>query len=306
MALTYDSITSITQKLFIPKMADNIFNYGPILQRSREKCLKKLDGGASIMQPLNYAQESASGWYSGADTLMTTSSENLTAAEYNYKQLYANVTVTGAEEHKNRGDAQILDLVKSKIQIAEKTIKDKLATGFYSDGSDADAFQGLRDIVATDQTVGGISQSTYSFWQGNVDSTTTVLSLAVLQTAFNTCSIMGEKPTVIYATRAIYNTFWGLLQPQQRFQDSKSASAGFSSLLLNSVPFLADPSCPASHIFLLNEDYLHFYVHKDRDLKSEPFLKVPDQDIKTMKIYFMGAYGSSNNRMNYKFSAITG
>jgi hypothetical protein len=49
------------------------------------------------------------------------------------------------------------------MQIAEKTLADDLGTGLFSDGTDAKSIVGLRDIVATDQTVGGISQSTNSY-----------------------------------------------------------------------------------------------------------------------------------------------
>lgn len=306
MALTYDQVTAITQKKFIPKMYDNIFDSNPLLQRAKKKgWYDKLDGGERIVVPLIYATTSASGWYSGAQTLDVSDNQNLSAAEYTWKQLYANITIRRDEELKNSGDSQILSLVKNKVKVAEKTLADTLGTGLYSDGSDSQAIVGLRDIVATDQTVGGISQSSYSWWQAKVDSSTTVLSIGAMQTIHTQCTVDNDAPTVAIATRTIYDLYYNLLQPQQRFADSDVAKGGFSSLMFNGIPVIADSHCPSSHLFFLNENYLHLWAHKDEDMRMEEFQKPINQNVKVAKIYFMGAMGSSNNRLHGKLSAIT-
>lgn len=80
MALTWDQVSGITEKKFMPKLADNIFLVSPALDRLKKKSYKKLDGGTSIMQPLEYAQITAAGWFQGADTLSTSDNETMTAA----------------------------------------------------------------------------------------------------------------------------------------------------------------------------------------------------------------------------------
>lgn len=304
MALTWDQISGITEKKFVKKMYDNIFDSNPGLQRLKKKSYEKLDGGTSIMVPLNYATTTASGWYSGADTLSTSDNENITAAEYAWKQIYANISITRSDELKNSGDAAKIALVKSKIQIAEKTIMDSMGTGLYNAGSTNNAIVGLRAIVATDQTIGGISQTTYSWWAAQVDSSTATFSISALQTQFNAASVDSDQPSVILATRANYNRYYAALQPQQRFMDSETAKGGFSSLMFNGVPFIADSHCPANHIFLLNEKCLHLFVHKDEDMRFEAFQKPINQNVKVAKIYWMGALGSSNNRLHAKLSAV--
>lgn len=304
MALTWDQVSGITEKVFVPKLVDNIFDSNPLLKRLKEKSYEKLGGGTSIMVPLQYASLSASGWYSGADTLSTSDNENITAAEYAWKQIYANISITRKDELMNSGDAQKVSLVKSKMQAAEKTIMDTMGTAIYNDGTTLNALVGLRAIVSASNTVGGISQSTNSWWAGQVDSSTTTFSIAALQTQYNACSIDADAPTVIMATRANYNRYYGALQPQQRFQDSDSAKGGFSSLMFNGTPFIADSHCPSNHIFLLNEKYLHLFVHKDEDFRMEPFVKPINQNVRSGKIYWMGALGSSNNRLHGKLSAV--
>ncbi len=305
MALTYDQISAITEKKFIPKLVDNIFDSDPLLQRAKKKgWYDKLDGGTSVIYPLNYALTTASGWYAGADTLSTTDNDVITGAEYAWKQIYANISLSRLDELKNSGDAQKVNFVKSKTQIAEKTLIDKLGDGIYSASSDPKSIIGLRTILGTSNTVGGISQTTYTWWASTVDTTTTTLTMAALQTMYANLTINNDQPTVIMVTRANYNRYYALLQPQQRFMDSESAKGGFSSLMFNGTPFIAGSKVPSAHIFMLNEDYLHLAAHKDEDMRFEPFQKPVNQNVRVAKVYWMGILGSDNNRMHGKFTAV--
>ena len=306
MALTYDQISAITKRKFIPKLVDNIFDSNPLLSRFKKKgSMRELDGGTEILAPLNYATTSASGWYAGADTLDTTDNQNITAAQYDWKQHYANISISRDEELKNKGDSQVLDLVQSKIQIAEKTMADNLGTSLYNAGTDSKAIGGLRLIVSTGNTVGGISQSTNSWWQSNVDSTTTTLGISALQTQFEASKIENDAPSVGMTTRSIFNSYYALLQPQQRFQDSDTARGGFQNLMFNGIPVISDSHCPSSHFLFLNEKYLHLWVHKDENMRFEPFIKPVNQNVKVAKVYWMGAFGSTNNRMHAALTALT-
>jgi hypothetical protein len=306
MAVSIDQLTAITHRYIEPKLFDNIFDSNPLLKRMLASGqYKSVAGGTSIDLPLNYAQQSASGWYSGADTLDTSDSENITCARYDWKSLYAGISITEEDEMKNGGSAGILKLLASKAQIAEKTIKDSLGTGLYSDGTTSKSIVGLRDIVATDQTVGGISQSTNSWWSGIVDSTTTVTTIAALNTVYENCSIDNEKPTVGVTTRTIYTKYYNLLQPQQRFTDSETAKGGFQNLMFNGVPFISDSHTPASHCFFLNEKHLWLCYHPEMNFKTEPFAKPLNQQVKVSRILWMGAFGSSNNRLHGKLSGLT-
>ena len=305
MPLTWDNVNAITTRKILPKLVDNIFDSNPLLQRAKEKFYEKVDGGSTINKPLNYAQNTAGGWYSGTDTLTTTDVQVITAAEYAWKHQYQNITVLGTEEIRNSGDSAKLKLAKSKMEIAEKTMKDALGIGLYSAGTDAKSIAGLRVIVSTSQTVGGIAQGTYSWWQAQVDSSTTTTSLSAMQNRFSACRVDNDKPTVIMTTDTLYDVYWGLLQPQQRFQDSKTASAGFDSLMFNSTPVISDSHCPTNYMYFLNEKYLHLYYHPSENMKFEPFQKPVNQNVRVAKLYWSGAFGSSNNRMHGAFTALT-
>ncbi len=306
MALTTDTLNAVTQKYIMPKLFDSIFDSNPVLKRMLASGqYKSQNGGTQLTIPLSYAQVTASGWYRGAETLDTSENELLTSAAYDWCSLYAGITITEEDELKNGGDAGVLKILASKVQIAEKTIKDSLGTGIYSDGTDAKSIVGLRDIVAVDQTVGGISQSDNSFWRGQVDSTSTTLTIGALNTVYENCSIDSEKPTLAVGTRTNYVRYYNLLQPQQRFTDSETAKGGFQNLMFNGVPFISDSHCPANHVFMLNEKHLWLFYHPERNFAMEPYQKPLNQQVKVSRLLWMGAFGSSNNRLHGKLSALT-
>lgn len=287
------------------KLIDNIFDSDPILQRAKSKgWYVPQDGGTFIEQPLMYAQIAAAGSYAPGAQLDTTDNDTFTLAEYPWKFYYANVTISGPDEHKNSGDSQILNFVKNKVMAAEMTLKDLIGTGIYGDGSTASDIGGLRLLVDSGNTVGGISQVTYSWWQSQEDSTTTTFGTAPVQSQYNTISINGKTPTVIMSTRANYNRYYATLLPVQRYVDTETAKGGFTSLMFNGTPFIPGAKVPANHIFLLNEEFLSLIYHPKRNFAFSPFIVNPGQDAKSGKIFWMGNLTSSNSRMHGKFTAL--
>jgi hypothetical protein len=306
MALSVTQMNAITEKFFLKKLHDNIFDSNPLLMKIKKAgSYKSTSGGTQIYVPLNYATATASGWYQGAETLSTTDNDNITAAAFDWASLYAGVSITEEDELKNSGDAAQLNLLKSKMQIAEKTLSDDLGTGLFSDGTDSKSIVGLRDIVATDQTVGGIDQSTYSWWQGQVDSSTTATTISAMNTVYQDCVVDSDKPNYVATTRALFNSYYSLLQPQQRFQDDETAGGGFQNLMFNGAPVVHDSHCPANHMFMLNLNHLHLFYHPKRNMAFEPFQKPINQQVKVSRILWMGSLGSSNNRLHGKLSGLT-
>lgn len=305
MALDFSQIQAVSRRHFIPKLVDNVFVGTPELRRGKEKSYKKIDGGEYIVQPLEYAEGNFQ-WYLGAETLNTSDVDTMTAAKFTWRQAAAPIVISRLDELKNMGDAQVIDFVKSKMKNAEKTMRQNMSEAFYNDGSDATAPHGLRSFISTANTFGGISQSANSWWQAQVDSSTTTLGLAALESVFMSCSEDNEEPTVAYTTKTLYGKYWSLLQPQQRFVDSESAKAGFKSLMFNGIPLLAASNCPASHLFFINENYLHLYAHSAEDMRMDDFERPRNQNVKVAHIFWAGNIGSSNNRYHGKLSALAG
>jgi hypothetical protein len=159
------------------------------------------------------------------NTWNTADNEQITSSEWDWKFAYVNMTIKRTDELKNAGDAAKVSLARSKVELAQQTMADQLGTALWNDGTVANAMGGLRHIIATANTVGGIDQSANSWHQGNVDSSSTVVSMSALQTQFTAATIGSESPTVGYGTRSIYDLYYNLLQPQQRSEESLCEAA---------------------------------------------------------------------------------
>ncbi len=307
MALTLNQINSITEKKFIPKMHDNIFDSIALFQRLKKgEGYKKIDGGEKIVVPLEYAQTSAAGTYAGADVLSTTDNEVFTGAQFDWKQYFANISITGIDKLKNAGEAQVIDFVKAKVKNAERTLTDLLASGLWSNGTDAKALLGLRVVGANSNSVGGISQTEFSWWRVQADSTTTVLTLPFLKDFYEDAVVDSNGPSVFASNRALHNAYFNLLQPQQRFTDKASADGGFQSLMFMGKPWLVDHKAPANHLVGIDEKFFNLYVHRECDMKFLPFVRPINQDVESAKVLWAGALTYSNLRHISFASALVG
>jgi hypothetical protein len=307
MSLNYGEISAITEKYFYPKLVDNIFASNILLMRAKKKgWYEKVSGGEKIVMPVAYALSTAAGWYNGSDGLTVTANDQITAAEFDWKQAHATISITGRDEAINGGSKEsIVNFVRAKTQLAEKTLASNLGTGLYNLGTTANAVVGLRLGIDSAGTYGGINRATYSWWSAQEDSTTTTLSLGLMQSMYGDCTVGSSKPTIITTTQDIYDIYIGKLQPMQRYQDSDTASAGFTNVMYAGTPVAVDGHCPAAHMFFINEEYIRFIVHKDRDMKFMPFVRPTNQDVAVAHILWMGALGINNCRMMGKLGAIT-
>jgi len=278
----FDNALATTLESRTGKLADNVTNNNALLYRLREKGnIRPLDGGSKIVEELEYG-ESDYTWYSGYDTISTTNPEIFSAAEYEWKFLAAPIGCSGEELLKNSGRERRIDLMEAKIKNAEKTLKNQMSVGIYSDGTGSSGKQltGLKALVAdspTTGTVGGINRATSGneFWRNYALNASAPLTNATIYDAMNkvflACSRGIDKPDLIVASDDMYSIFEASLIPEQRFTNSKMADAGFQNLKFKGTDVIYDGgmkgACPAKHMYFLNTDYLRLRPHKDRNFK---------------------------------------
>ena len=184
MTINWDALSSLTRDKFLPVLVDNIFNSNPLAVKLLKNA-ELLDGGRKIITPLEYAKNSAQGFYSGYDVLDTTPSDPVTSAVWDWKQAYANISISGEEELKNSGDSMVLSLLKSKMGNAERSLKDLFGTKLFGSGT---AAPGSNEITAL-------------CGQGTLDNSTDFTS--------ETAIIDAVDSTVLHAPGAIDNCIIG-------------------------------------------------------------------------------------------------
>lgn len=296
----FDAILSTTLKNYRPQLIDNVFSSTPLVDYLKRKDKIELkDGGAKIVEPLLYAQNSTAKSYSGYDTLDITPQEGISAAEYDWKQFAVSVAISGIEEAKNAGKSQIVSLIKAKIMQAEMTAVEVMNEMFYGDGTvTGRTWNGLdllvNDHTASTPTVGGINCATAGneFWRSYVvDSdalTDTERSDSVWTNVYNSVSRGTDRPDFAITTQELFEHYEDGLVDQLRFTSNDKADARFQNLAFKGLVLFWDNYCPDGDTFFLNSKYLKLVGHKNRWFRSTGFKEAIDKDAKWSQILSYG------------------
>ena len=300
----FDEILSTTLKNYVPKLADNVFTARPLFYAlTNGQTIRRVNGGAKIVVPIIYGTNSTAGSYSGSDTIATTAQTGITAAEYDWKQYAATVTITGIEEAKNNGEAAIIDLLEGKIMQAEQTIIQNMNTMFYGNGAGNGGkdFLGLNALVVVGNdsgcAIGGIdaTDSDNSWWRSSLTNQGGALTLAAMSTMYNNVSVGNDQPTIIITDQDEYEKYEALLQPNLRYTSADVADAGFQNLLFKGAPVTYDSDTDLDgKMFFLNTKYLRLVAHTETWFQPTPFVRPTNQDARYAQILCYGQLTTSN------------
>lgn len=254
----YNALLSTTLKNYRPTLVDNIFKAAVLLDHMNERGRVVVEeGGSSVVEPLVYAANSTAAVYSGYDTISLTPQDGISVAEYDWKQMAASIAISGIEEAKNRGKEQVIKLLNAKIMQAEESLRELMNTQLFTGTGAGNNFFGLDPIVATlNNTVGGIDASAQTWWNPNVNSTATALTLALMTTAYNDAANGNDVPDIVVTTQTLFEKYESLLTPNVRYQDTAKANAGFQNLMFKQTPVVFDKIATAGRMYFLNTKYL--------------------------------------------------
>ncbi len=314
MALTYGQITAITEKKFIPKLVDNIYKSNPIFAKFTQpgKALM-LDGGERIIQPIISSKPSTpnKGYFSDLDTLTSDRTDDITAAEYNWKQIYEPIRISRLEMLKNNGDAAKLKLVMSKTMIAEKNIRENLGYGLFSDGTEFSSkiITGFAAMISDSSTYGGIAVADLADWAAKVEDnsgTARAVTMALLQRVDGLCTEETDTPTLLTCKQAIYDQIWSLYQPHQRLHNAEMAKLGFSNVLdFNGKPIIVDSHNADGEVLFINDNYVQLAIHKEENLRSETIERLETSASMLARIFWAGNLVCSNRRYQGKLDDLS-
>jgi hypothetical protein len=285
-----------------------VFTARPLTYKLMEKGrIRMLNGGTKIVEPLIYGQNDTVGSYSGYDSIALTPQTGISAAEYEWKQYAASISISGIEEAKNNGEQEIINLLEAKIMQAEESLREGFNQMFFASGTGNSSkdWNGLGNLVESGNTVGGIDSSVYSWWQSYEENTATALTLAQMSTAYNSVSVGNDHPDVLLTTQTLFEKYEALLQPQLRYTDTKTADAGFQNLLFKAAPVMYDEHCTAGVFFFLNSKYLTLVGHSGKWFQQTEFIRPEDLDARYALIMCYGNLTVRNRAKQGKLTAKT-
>ena len=304
----FDTLLSTTLANYRSTLTDNVFTARPLTYKLMEKGrIRMLNGGTKIVEPLIYGQNDTVGSYSGFDTIALTPQTGISAAEYEWKQYAASISMSGIEEAKNNGEQEIINLLEAKIMQAEESLREGFNEMFFADGTGNGSkdWNGLANLVEATGTVGNIDPSTNSWWASYEENTSAALTLAQMSTAYNTVSVGNDHPDVLLTTQTLFEKYEALLMPLLRYTDSKTADAGFQNLLFKSAPVMYDVHCPAGTFFFLNSKYITLVGHSGKWFQQTEFIRPEDLDARYALIMCYGNLTLRNRAKQGKLTAKT-
>jgi len=271
------------------KAQDNLTNNNALLMKLQERGnMKTVSGGSVILQELFYNDPNTNfaASYSGYETINISPDSPISAAQFTMKHYADAVTISGPEMLANSGSEQMIELIATRVEIAESRLRNKIDLDLHGDGTGNGGknIVGLSAMIATSPssgTYGAIDRATWSFWRNIATTATGLVSAAASATTIQECMnktalqvVRGtDHADLIYAGNNAYAMYLASLQAIQRVTDEKLAGAGFTSLKFFGGAGTADVvlgggvggNQTTSRMDFINTKYVHFRPHKDRN-----------------------------------------
>lgn len=314
----FTELVSTTYRKHRKELRDQISKNNALLGMLRRKGrVRHEDGGLTIVEPLDYAQNQTYQRYSGYDVLDIGASDTITSAEFQWRSIAMNVVSNGEELRKNSGSSRIINLAKARITNAMRTFKNNFSADLYSDGSLPNQVNGIQALIsdAGTGTVGGIDSSAWSFWQNKVQSAAApigggsaiTVSSATMEQLFLPLWLLltrgNDMPDLILADNNYYAMYEMSQTSLKRYApDSGSAmrlNGGATSLLYKNAEVMFDggSSIPANHAYFLNTEYMNLVVHEDADMTINDEMRSINQDATVIPILWMGNLTMGNRAL---------
>lgn len=275
-------------------LADNLTNNNALLaELKKQGNIKTVSGGTSIYEEIMYDDPNTdnSGSYSGYEAINISPDSPISSAEFLFKQYAASVSMSGLQMLQNSGKERIIDLMDSRMEIAEARLLNRIASDIYGDGTGNGGknITGLAAAVPdapTSGTYGGIDRATWTFWQskkfgGVADGGAAVSASNIIayMTKLALQLVRGpDKPNLIVADTNYYSLYVNALQAIQRVTSDGQgdAGAGFAKLKFYGGGMAADVvldggiggGATANHMWFLNTKYIKWRPHADRNFRA--------------------------------------
>lgn len=303
-----DGLLATTIDNFIAKLEEQAFNKTVLLHILSEGGIKSQSGN-KIVQPLLYGETSAKGSFSDTDVFAAPTRDGISAAEFEFKQYYASIMISGLEIAKNSGPQAILSLLEGRLRQAELSISKDVNAMLFSDGTGNGGkdFTGLAAAIQDNNTYGNIDRTDVNntWWRAQEEAQGGGLSLAKMRTAYNNVMDGVEKASHILTTQAGFEAYEALMDNTVRHESTKLGDAGFDNLMFKSAPVVFDRDCPAQTMYFLNKDYIELVSLAGKWFDVSDWLRPVNQDVQYKNILLYGNLTVSNSNRQGFLTGIT-
>jgi hypothetical protein len=279
---------------------DAVFNKIPTFEYLNTKGRVTLDGGATIVMPLEVSKNAGAAFYDGYDLLSTAPVDHLTAGQYQWRLASVPVSISGKEtDIQNRGESAIINLLESKQRNAEKSLRDLINQKLHGASNGAKDIRSLATLIDATSTVGDINSTTNSYWQANVATggVFSAVGIATWRTMYNTLKNRGGNPDMIITTQTVHEAYEATMSPQIRYTSLETGETKFKDLEFAGAKVRFDDQCASGVSYFLDSDVIQLFVHENRNFKLNDFVRPPDQDAVVAQYLVALELATSNRRL---------
>lgn len=305
MTLSVGQVQALTVKGIEAKggVRDAIFKNHAYLAR-----LKSMEGvyaGEKMTFPFNYKDdtETVGGFYQGAEALSLDIYDPFTELSFDLIEAEQSLVITHRDLARNSGKEARLKLIKERLAMLEKAMRQVLTKGIFSDGTvstgalSASQFPGLQAFLKNSAVnYGGVTSTDVSVHIAYVSSNSSVnraLSTSLIQSVIGGASEGEEKPTVGIMKQGVMNAMIELLKPYQRTtRESTLNGLGHeeNTLVYCGIDHIVDNLAPANSIAYLNEKHVKLYAHPEYNMKRVGKENLESVDAILERLFWKGVY----------------
>ena len=314
-----DTITSISRRIIREEATDVYYLGSPLTWRlfKQNKVVRR--GGFQIESRFVYAPWTTGGAFYGPEVLNVTPTDNEISGAWEWKEYYTNVTLDQRSLIRADSEYAAANYVVEQCELAKMDLRDKIAYGIWSNGSNPNAIDGVYEVVdngTISKKYAGLTRTSYPFLKAQVTSSTLTLSLAALSTLWDLASKGARSPSLIISTRANLTRYENLITKQVQYTtptvvvDQTYANGGFSGSLFRGQPWMVDehitPTGTQGTLFMLDESYFELVVNQNGDFTVRDFQQPTNQFVITSLTYVALNLICTNPQVQAKFTALNG
>ena len=232
------------------KPSDAVSDHIALLYLMRRKNrIITVNGGRVIYENIRYAQNAYVQRIDANEEITIGYNQTITGFEYSPKIIVVPVVINALERAQVQGDAEFLDLLEERNEIAEDSLYNNMELDLQGDGAGfgGKAFAGIKSYIVTSTatgTYGGLARSAYTAIRNvAVDAPATYTGAtdssnieSRLRSVKNQCVRGTDTPSVCLAGTTYFNSACDAMSSKQRFtQDKDLLEANFDNVIIEGM-----------------------------------------------------------------------
>lgn len=229
------------------EVQDIVYNATPLTRilRDQGRIKVKRAGGPELRIPVQFDKLQAQ-WFTGYDKIEITPKELLNSAVFNWSRVVSMFSLTGTELMYTRGEEEVIDLMETYLDAAEKSVKEEFEVALIGDGTGAGGREmiglgGAIPVIPNTGVYGGIDRATVPNWRtstfnipnGDVSGFTTwdsTTARPIIERIALNRSRNGRYADLLIADSLSYQAISASFVAHQRIVSERLGRLGFAGL----------------------------------------------------------------------------